>query len=251
MFTPGLVSVTFRSLGRREITEWMRKCGLIAVEWGGDVHVPANDPAAIADAVTVSRENGIEIVSYGSYYRAGVTTEETTAAFLDELAATVALDAPNIRIWAGNKGSAVVTKEERKAFTDDIRHICRIAARENKTVSLEFHNGTLTDACDSALCLVDEVATENLRLYWQPNQFRDDAYNLSTLRRVLPFVSNVHVFAWKGSEKFSLADHEKIWRQYLDILRADDRDRNLLLEFVCDDTTDQLLHDAETLRSWL
>lgn len=251
MFTPGLVSVTFRSLGRREITEWMRKCGLIAVEWGGDVHVPANDPAAIADAVTVSRENGIEIVSYGSYYRAGVTTEETTAAFSDELAATVALDAPNIRIWAGNKGSAVVTKEERKAFTDDIRHVCRIAARENKTVSLEFHNGTLTDACDSALCLVEEVAAENLRLYWQPNQFRDDAYNLTTLRRVLPFVSNVHVFAWEGREKFPLADHEKIWRQYLDILRADDRDRNLLLEFVCDDTTDQLLRDAETLRSWL
>lgn len=251
MFTPGLVSVTFRSLGRREITEWMRKCGLIAVEWGGDVHVPANDPAAIADAVTVSRENGIEIVSYGSYYRAGVTTEETTAAFSDELAATVALDAPNIRIWAGNKGSAVVTKEERKAFTDDIRHVCRIAARENKTVSLEFHNGTLTDACDSALCLVEEVAAENLRLYWQPNQFRDDVYNLTTLRRVLPFVSNVHVFAWKESEKFPLADHEKIWRQYLDILRADDRDRNLLLEFVCDDTTDQLLRDAETLRSWL
>ena len=251
MFTPGLVSVTFRSLGRREITEWMRKCGLIAVEWGGDVHVPANDPAAIADAVTVSRENGIEIVSYGSYYRAGVTTEETTAAFSDELAATVALDAPNIRIWAGNKGSAVVTKEERKAFTDDIRHVCRIAARENKTVSLEFHNGTLTDACDSALCLVEEVAAENLRLYWQPNQFRDDAYNLTTLRRVLSFVSNVHVFAWKGREKFPLADHEKIWRQYLDILRADDRDRNLLLEFVCDDTTDQLLRDAETLRSWL
>ena len=251
MFKPGLVSVTFRSFGRWEITEWMRKCGLIAVEWGVDVYVPANDPAAIAYAVMVSRENGIEIVSYGSYYRAGVTTEETTAAFSDELAATVALDAPNIRIWAGNKGSAVVTKEERKAFTDDIRHVCRIAARENKTVSLEFHNGTLTDACDSALCLVEEVAAENLRLYWQPNQFRDDAYNLTTLRRVLPFVSNVHVFAWKGSEKFPLANHEKIWRQYLDILRADDRDRNLLLEFVCDDTTDQLLRDAETLRSWL
>ena len=26
---------------------------------------------------------------------------------------------------------------------------------------------------------------------------------------------------------------------------------NLLLEFVCDDTTDQLVRDAETLRSWL
>ena len=104
MFTPGLVSVTFRPLGRLEITEWMQKCGLTAVEWGGDVHVPAKDPSAIADAVTVSREHGIEIVSYGSYYRAGVTTEETTAAFSDELAATVALGAPNIRIWAGTKG---------------------------------------------------------------------------------------------------------------------------------------------------
>lgn len=251
MFTPGLVSVTFRPLGRQEITEWMHKCGLIAIEWGGDVHVPANDPVAIADAATVSRANGIDIVSYGSYYHADKTTEETTAVFSDELAAAVALGAPNIRIWAGSKGSAVVTKEERKACTDDIRHVCQIAAQANKTVSLEFHNGTLTDACDSALCLVEEVDAENLRLYWQPNQFRDDAYNLSTLRRVLPFVSNVHVFAWKGSEKFPLINHEAIWRQYLDILRSDNRDRNLLLEFVCDNTTDQLRRDAETLHSWL
>ncbi len=251
MFTPGLVSVTFRPLGRREITDLMRDCGLTAIEWGGDVHVPANDPAAIADAVAVSRENEIAIVSYGSYYRAGVTTSETTAAFSDELAATVALGAPNIRIWAGTKGSAAATKEERKAFTDDIRHVCRIAAQENKTVSLEFHNGTLTDACDSALCLVEEVAAENLRLYWQPNQFRDDAYNLTTLRRVLPFVSNVHVFAWKGSEKYPLVQHERIWRQYLDILRSDSQDRNLLLEFVCDDTVEQLRRDAETLLGWL
>lgn len=251
MFTPGLVSVTFRPLNRREIAGLMQECSLTAIEWGGDVHVPADDPAAIADAAAVSAENGISIVSYGSYYRANATTEETTAAFLAQLSATVSLGAPNIRIWAGTKGSAAASHTERKAFTDDIRHVCRLAARENRTVSLEFHNGTLTDDCDSALTLVEEVAEDNLRLYWQPNQFRDVAYNLSTVRRVLPFVSNVHVFAWNGRDKYPLCRHETIWRQYLDILRSDGKDRNLLLEFVCDDTPAQLRRDAETLLSWL
>ncbi len=256
MFTPGLVSVTFRPLARWEIASLMRECALTAVEWGGDVHVPADDPTAIADAVQVSRDNGITIVSYGSYYRAGATTDETTAEFQKQLSATVALGAPNIRIWAGTKGSQTATAAERKAFTDDIRHVCRLAAAKQKTVSLECHNGTLTDDCDSALRLVEEVAADNLRLYWQPNQFRDDAYNLDTVRRLLPYTSNVHVFSWtshdgRTTEMYPLDRFASLWRKYIDVLRSDNVDRNLLIEFVCDNTTDQLRRDAETLLGWL
>lgn len=251
MLTPGLVSVTFRPLSRSAVATLMKDCGLAAIEWGGDVHVPASDPEAIRDALRVSAEKKISIVSYGSYYCADVSTEESTATFAAQLACTVALGAPNIRIWAGGKGSAEASADERKAFTEDVRHVCTMAAAQNRTVSLECHGNSLTDTCDSALRLFHDVAADNLRLYWQPNQYRDDAYNLSSVQRMLPYISNVHVFSWSGKERYPLERHENLWRKYIEILQEDNVNRNLLLEFVCDDTPAQLHRDAETLLRWL
>ena len=45
MLTPGLVSVSFRPLAGEEIIRLAKETGLAAVEWGGDVHVPAGDTA--------------------------------------------------------------------------------------------------------------------------------------------------------------------------------------------------------------
>ncbi len=136
-------------------------------------------------------------------------------------------------------------------MVDSLKRIAEHASRENLTVSLEFHRRTLTDTPDSASRLMEEVANDNLRLYWQPNQDMDASYNVQSIRTVLPYISNIHVFAWEKSQKFLLAHGEKHWRQYLDALSASGREHALLLEFVCDGTEEQFLRDAETLRSWL
>jgi len=159
------------------------------------------------------------------------------------------LGAPNIRIWAGQKGSE--TEENRTAVADSIRACAEKCGRAGMTLSLEFHQNTLTDHYDSALRLIDEVAHENLRLYWQPDQFRDTEYNLAALRAVLRYVSNVHVFTWEGKEKFPLVHGETLWRKYIDILREDGRDHGYFLEFVCDGTETQFLEDAAVLRQWI
>ena len=39
----GLVSVTFRDKTPAEIVSEVKKAGLDAIEWGGDVHVPHGD----------------------------------------------------------------------------------------------------------------------------------------------------------------------------------------------------------------
>ena len=39
----GLTSVTFRNLGYKEIIEACKKCEIEYIEWGSDVHVPADD----------------------------------------------------------------------------------------------------------------------------------------------------------------------------------------------------------------
>ena len=109
----------------------------------------------------------------------------------------------------------------------------------------------MTDDCDSSLRLLEEVARDNLRLYWQPNQFRDNAYNLETLRRELPYISNVHVFSWEGKDHYPLERHETLWRQYIDMLASSGKDHNLLLEFMHNDQPEQLKTDSAVLRGWL
>ena len=245
MLIPGLVTVTFRPLGREEICRAAQKAALSRLEWGGDIHVPPMDEEAAADAVLLTRKYGLEADTYGSYYR---STPEEDAGAIAETARR--LGVRNVRIWAGRKGSADVSGEERKSIVDYARALCA-SVPDGVTVSAEFHQGTLTDRYESAVRLAEEVGAPNFRLYWQPNQFMDDGYNLAAVRAVLPYLSNVHVFTWKGREKFPLADGERLWRQYIETIASDGLDHGLFLEFVCDDTVEQLYRDAEVLHGWI
>lgn len=251
MLTPGLVSITFRPLTKSEIGALMEECDLHAVEWGGDVHVPSGSPQDIADACSISAEHGIRTVAYGSYYKAWEETEQSRAAIRQDIGCARALGAKTIRIWAGQKGSADITAAERANVVRELQDACDAAKDSGLTVSLECHNWTLTDDCDSSLRLIDEVARENLRLYWQPNQFRDDVYNLDALKRTLPYITNVHVFSWEGKEHFPLAKHETLWRQYIDVLASSGKDHNLLLEFMYNNQPEQLKTDSAVLHGWL
>lgn len=246
MLTTGVVSVTFRPLLPDQILSLASQAGLDGVEWGSDVHVPVEDPDHAARVGQMTCAARLRTVSYGSYFKAGYSDP---ASFADVVTAAKALGAPNIRIWAGQKGSA--EEENRAAVADSIRACAEVCAEAGMTVSLEFHPGTLTDHYESARRLVDEVAHDSLRLYWQPNQFKDEAYNLTALRAVLPYLSHVHVFAWEGKEKYPLAQHERIWREYIEILRGSPRDHAMLMEFVCDGSQRQFLEDAETLHRFL
>ncbi len=246
MLTTGVVSVTFRPLLPDQILSLASQAGLDGVEWGSDVHVPVEDPDHAARVGQMTCAARLRTVSYGSYFKAGYSDP---ASFADVVTAAKALGAPNIRIWAGQKGSA--EEENRAAVADSIRACAEACAEAGMTVSLEFHPGTLTDHYESARRLVDEVAHDSLRLYWQPNQFKDETYNLTALRAVLPYLSHVHVFAWEGKEKYPLAQHERIWREYIEILRGSPRDHAMLMEFVCDGSQRQFLEDAETLHRFL
>ncbi|MGW2900916.1 hypothetical protein ACWDAO_41745, partial [Streptomyces sp. NPDC001212] len=68
---PGLVSVTFRTLSAEAVISLAAEAGLGAVEWGGDVHVPAGAFATAERVRERSADAGLEIAAYGSYHRAG------------------------------------------------------------------------------------------------------------------------------------------------------------------------------------
>ena len=70
MIKTGMASVTFRQFDVDEVIRRTKEAGLMAIEWGGDVHVPHGDLDKARYTADKMRENGLEIASYGSYYRA-------------------------------------------------------------------------------------------------------------------------------------------------------------------------------------
>ena len=248
----GIVSVTFRGKSIFDIIAMAKQAGLDAIEIGSDVHAPY-DADNLADIAKSAADNGIDIVSYGTYYKLG-QYPDAAAEFMSYIKAAKLLGTKNLRLWAGVKNSEDVDSTERRRLTDEAILCADLAAKENMAISFEYHGGTLTNNADSALRLMHDIARANASLYWQPNQYKDLDFNIAALKSVLEFVSNVHVFAWDARSgsliRYPLADFDKAWHSYLNILAPDKRDHALLLEFVKDDSDKHFFEDAKTLNDW-
>ena len=248
MFNVGLVSVSFRKNTPEDIVNASAAAGLSCIEWGGDVHaVPGNIDRA-REICAMTEAAGMSVAAYGSYYRLG---EENRTDFNNILETAKALNAPIIRVWAYNKGSSEISKEEYIKAADDAERICGMAGEMNIKIALECHANTLTDDYKSSLRLLKDVSSSNLYMYWQPNQFRDEEYNLKALSNLSQYITNVHVFQWDKFNKYPLEAGKEIWGKYLELLSKSGRDQNLLLEFMPDDRIETLKKEAGTLMSFI
>lgn len=250
----GLVSITFRALSPREVTDLVVRAGLEGVEWGGDIHVPHGDKARAREVAALTRDAGLCCCAYGSYYRLAASEGEGLS-FDQVLTSARLLDAPTIRVWAGRAGSAETPPDRRAAVVADAFRIADLAAREQRTIALEYHSGTLTDSADSVALLMRELAHPAIRFMWQPSPARPPEYHLPELRLVLPRLANLHVYQWTKNGpavlRQPLAAGAAVWPAYLAAALCTGTAHWALLEFVRDNTPEQFLSDAETLRSWL
>ncbi len=251
MFLPGIVSVTYRPLTPQALIDAARTVGLSAIEWGGDVHVPHGDIGCAVRVGGMTRGAGLCPISYGTYYKAGTYGDTYAVVFSEMLDTADALGTSNLRLWAGAANSEDVTPQERDALTRELRHCAALAAQRGKTVSFEYHAGTLTNTAASAMQLMKDLGADNASLYWQPHQFASHEDNCADLALLLPYVSNLHVFAWEERQRFPLSHHADRWKDYLAILKTSHRDHALLLEFTPHDDSGELKTEAETLLSWL
>ncbi len=240
----GLVSVSFRQKTPLEICTLCQKANLSCIEWGGDVHCPPEADAAAIRALTL--DHGLEVASYGSYYRAGQSLD----AFKANLETAVKLGSPVMRIWGGQAASADMTAEQRRETVDCIRSCAELAGQAGVTLTLEYHGGTLTDDRQSVQRLLEETRDcEALRFYWQPRWDWTMEERIDSLKAVLPRLSHVHVFTWLPDyARLPLADGEALWKQALDIVPSN---THALMEFVQDDSDEALLRDAAVLNAWL
>jgi len=243
---PGLCSVTFRQLAPEEIVALAAEAQLEVIEWGGDVHVPPGDQDRAADVSRVTRDAGLDVCSYGSYFRAGAY--ETLTPILDS---AEALGADRVRIWAGRVDSADATPEQYAQIVARLRDAAAEASERGIGLALEYHRGTIADNPDAVLRLLADVPA--LSTYWQPSVDAPEATALAEFDAIAAHTSAVHVFSWwPFNERLRLHERQGMWQALCSAASAlPVPPRDALLEFVPGDDPALLAPEAATLRGWL
>ena len=240
----GLVSISFRKQSVEELICAAKELGITAIEWGSDVHVPAGDTERAAQVKALCENAGIVMPEYGSYYHLGLDPEN----FDGVLACARALGTTRIRVWGGKKPSDTLQTADYEALVTDARRICDMAP--DMRICLECHKNSVTDEYHTALRFLKDVDRPNLKMFWQPHQYRDLSYNLDALKALLPYVESVHVFSWDRERMFPLDGMEGDWLQYLKLLKEAGVE-SYMLEFMHDHKFESLPQTAKTLKTWL
>jgi 3-dehydroshikimate dehydratase len=246
----GLVSVSFRKLSVQEVVAATAAANLQGIEWGGDIHVPHGNLEAAQLAGELTRDAGLSVLAYGSYLRLGAHNNPSP----DELISTaVALGAPTIRVWAGQKASADCSEPEREMINQSALSLANLAQQAGLTICYEFHASTLTDETASAQRLFQDTRHPAIQTLWQPPNGKSDSDCLDSLEVSLPILRNLHVFHWwpTPQERHPIAQGRERWLKFLRRIRAANLTPDLLLEFIPNDDLRLLSGETTTLQGWI
>jgi len=266
MIQTGMCSVTLANESVEHVLDIATRARLHCIEWSGNTHVPHGDAACARRVRVLTEAAGLAVSSYGSYYRAGVS-ETAGLSFQSVLDSAVALGAPTIRVWAGDRNTCDADPAFIQTVVDDTHRIADMAALHGVSITFEFHGGTLTDRNETAVEFAMQVPHPNVFFSWQPPHGYTLDHCLDGLQGLLHRLSTVHVYHWTiGSyeknilnetvrplkwpddfHRHPLADGAVRWEQFLAAVSTTGRDHVALLEFVKNDTPAQVMEDAACL----
>lgn len=266
MVKAGICSVTLAKHPVETVIKTAVDAGLKGIEWWGNGHVPHGDIECARRVRGLTENAGLEVSSYGSYYRVGVS-EAAGLSFDSVLQTAIALETRLIRVWAADRDYHDADEEFIQSVVDDTFRIADISAKQGISVVFEYHGGSLTDRNDTAIKFAEKVIHPNVFFSWQPPHGYSLEHCLDGLRGLLPRLGTVHVYHWTiGSyeknilnetirplnypddfHRHPLSDGTERWRKYIDAVGATGRDHYALLEFVKDDSLNAVVKDAATL----
>lgn len=241
MYKNGLVSISFRGYPPEEILKAAKEAGLSCIEWGSDVHAPCKEHDRLEQIVRLQEKYGVTCCSYGTYFRLGITP---LTELPDYIRAAKALGTKVLRLWCGNKKAEEYAADERAFLLSQCWEAAAVAEKEEVQLCLECHHKTYTETVEGALEVLRAVNSPAFRMYWQPNQFRTPEENFDYLEQVKDYITHIHVFQWKGKERFPLETGLEEWKTYLRELTGE---HTLLLEFMPDDDLCSLNREAAAL----
>ena len=238
----GMTSLTFRNDGISKVFEYAKKAGIQGIEWGiSEKHIKIGDGESVELVKRLSKENGIEILSLGSYCDMTDFNESITI-----LETAQNLNAPIIRLWAGNKASDVCNKDEYNLIVENTRKLADMAEKLSIKLCFEYHAYTLTDSADEAVKLAKTINKDNVGLYWQPQGQLGYEQNKEAFEKVKPYVlKNIHLNNYCEETGYGyLSDiFENLCGYFIH-----DNDYNFIVEFVKDSSVESLIADANTIR---
>lgn len=256
-FGLGLVSVTLAQDSIGQVISTAEQCGIEGIEWSARHHIMPGDERSAQEASRLCSLTGITIASYASYFQAGVDDPQAASALVET---ALALGAPLVRVWAGRMG-LTIGHPEQASFTAAIDGLLALGeqlAQHGLLLSLEHHRLTLTDGARETLSLIQSCKAQGLRLltHWQPRpglSIEDAETDIELLGSDL---SHVHVFEWDARlRRFPLHEGESRWARQIAAAKRTRPDwpgpAFACLEFVKDDSHEQLLRDAAVLRRLL
>ena len=242
MYQLGLVAVSFRPESPETVIKAAKAAGLSCIEWGSDVHAPCEDEKRLEEIAALQKEYGISCCSYGTYFRLGVTDVAELPAYIR---AAKLLGTKILRLWAGRQHPWDFSAEEKEKLFADSKAAASLAEQAGVKLCLECHKKTYTETAEAALELLTAVNSPAFEMYWQPNQSRSQEENVKNARALKNYVNHIHVFQWKEKERFSLEEGLEEWKAYLEEIPGD---RCLLLEFMPNDTLEELPTQTAALR---
>ena len=248
MIKAGLCSVTFRQKTPKEIIDLASKAGIQSIEWASDAHVHEGDINTAGEVRKMTEAAGLEVSSYGSYYRLGMKHD-----IIPFLESAKALGANEIRICGGFNPSAYTTPFARDALVREAKDISHKAADYGITLSTECHANTITDTPESLLMFMFEVNKPNFRTYWQALLHIPESEQIRSLRAIYNSgkLTNLHLYYFKQFETSRdqrlLEEAYDIWAERLSLFKGDDTTRHAMLEFVRGGSDESLIADGKTL----
>ncbi len=205
----GFTSTSFRQIKSiKKIADIAVQVGADCIEWGGDIHIKNTNDAKKAKELCEAR--GIEICSYGSYYRVGSNkTDEWRK--ICEIART--MGAKSVRVWLGTKDSEKTDTNTYNAIVDDAKSMCAIAKEYSLSVCPECHDNTYNNNTDAYLKINKDIGCDNFKTYFQ-SRYKKLEYDLDRIERTMPYIENIHIsFSEQTREQFP-----KFNPDYIDLL---------------------------------
>lgn len=270
MIKAGICSVTLGKYSAEEVISISVRAGLHGIEWWGNGHVPHGDLECARRIGRLTADAGLQVSSYGSYYKVGVS-ERAGLSFKSVLDTATALGAPTIRVWAGDRDTDKADAAFIQNVVEDTFRIAELAEEQRVSVTFEFHGGSLTDRNDTAVQFAARVLHPNVFFSWQSPHGYTLEHCQEGLRSLLTRLSTIHVYHWtigsperntvnetirmlKWPDDFfrhPLAEGAGRWKAYIAAVRSTGRDHFALLEFVAGDSPEQVIEDAKSLMSIL
>lgn len=209
----GLCTISNKDWPVEDVLELAAEAGYDGVEvWGKD-HVGNTDgpgsPNLVSCRAIANRaaELNLEVPVYGSYLRAG--TDGFRDALDAELDAAASLGADLVRVWPGNQEYGNHDATHWNAVIEDLERAGRQAADHSLAITVEKHEGTVTNKSEGARELIKAVDSPAVGLNWQPLFFMNSEHILAEAETLAPLSNNIHLQATStrnGSTRCQLSE---------------------------------------------